>query len=277
MGGGGGVRRLSLAMAGALLVTQPTVAVADPTAFKDDDGITAGASTPGYSKPGVSRRPSAITCSYHDPYAPKIPGTGTTFPREVIPAEGGTFVRICKRPDGTEVSNKIVVIPPREPSGEVLARDALSHEPLPTPQPRTSPPNAKTYVNFETWLAVDDWSPVEASASVPGLTTTVMAEPTEATWKMGDGQTVVCKGPGKPYDLSLPEGAQRTDCSHIYRRSSAGMGPDNTYPASVTVTYRVTWSASDGSGGELGDLPVTTNFRMRVREIQVVNVYPRDP
>ncbi|MBW3613682.1 MAG: hypothetical protein KY439_00005, partial [Actinobacteria bacterium] len=191
--------------------------------------------------------------------------------------EGGTFIRICKRADGTEVSNKIVVIPPRVAAGGVLARDALSYEPLPTPQPVTSPPNAKTYVNFETWLALDDWSRVEATASVPGLTTAVTAEPTEAIWKMGDGETVVCKGPGKAYDLTLPDDAQRTDCSHVYRRSSAGVGPDNTYPASVTVTYRVTWSASDGSQGDLGLLPVTTNFAMRVREVQVINVYPRDP
>lgn len=94
---------------------------ADKIAIKDERGIGAGASTP--DAPGVAplrprvHRHSSISCAYHDPAAPKLPGTGDTFPRATPGPEGGTFVRICTAEDGTEVSNRVVEIPPRPAPG----------------------------------------------------------------------------------------------------------------------------------------------------------------
>ncbi|MDP9440645.1 MAG: hypothetical protein M3P34_00360 [Actinomycetota bacterium] len=239
----------------------------------------AGASTPG--APEVRRgrprphRHSSVRCSYHDPAAPKLPGTGNTFPRATPGPEGGTFVRICMAPDGTEVTNRVIEVPPRPaptPTPRRLAEEALDYTPLPLPEPITSPDDWSTIVNFSTWLAVADWSPATAEAAVSGLATTVVATPLRAVWDMGDGTQVVCAGPGRRYDFSVPDDEQRTDCFHTYRTSSAGAGPDDAYEASVTVVYQVTWSATDGSGGDLGELPVTRRFPMEVGEVQALVV-----
>lgn len=260
-----------LVISTGLMVGTAGPSFAGPKAEKNENGIGAGASTPGGSAPTQrSSRRSSVKCTYGEISGELFDSDGTPMP---VPEGGHAYSRICTDASGREVSNRVVIVPARSPLQ--LAREALSYEPLPRPQPVTSPPNAETYVNLQTWLAVTGWEPVETSASVPGLTTTVVAAPERAIWTMGDGETVSCSGPGEVYDRSLPEEAQDTDCSHVYRRSSAAVGVDNNYPASVTVTYHVTWSASDGSRGDLGLLPVTTNFPMRVREVQVVNVYPR--
>ena len=261
------------------LLSLPKTAVADIKAVRDESGITAGASTPR----GPEARPfqprvhshSSITCAYHDPSAPKLPGTGDTFPLATPGPEGGMFVRICTAADGTEVSNRVVDIPPRQapgPTPRVLAEEALAYTPVPRPEPITSPGDWSTIVNFPTWLAVSDWSPATAQAAVSGLATTVVATPERAVWDMGDGAQVVCAGPGGRYDVSVPDDEQHTDCAHTYRTSSAGAAVDDAYDAAVTVVYHVTWSATDGSGGDLGELPVTRRFPIRVGEVQALVV-----
>lgn len=268
----------SLLVVAALLVL-PEPAVADTKAIRDESGIGAGASTPGAPEAQPFRprahRHSSISCAYHDPNAPKLPGTGDTFPRATPGPEGGTFVRICTASDGTEVSNRVVDVPPRStpgPTPSSLAEEALAYTPVPRPDPITSPGDLSTIVKFPTWLAVADWSPATAKAAVSGLTTTVMATPLRAVWDMGDGTQEVCAGPGRRYDPSVPDDEQRSDCTHTYRTSSAGAGPDDAYEAAVTVVYHVTWSATDGSGGDLGELPVTRRFPMRVGEVQALVV-----
>lgn len=262
-------------LAAGLLFGTSAPSFAAPHGEKDANGIGAAASTPG--SPPVQRvgRRSSVRCTYSEIDLVSLKIYDVDGSEIAVPEGAHAYSRICKDATGREVSNRVVVVPPRTPVQ--LAREALSYEPLPKPQPATSPPDAQTYVNLQTWLAVTGWESVETSASVPGLTTTVVAEPTEAVWKLGDGETLVCAGPGKTYDHTVPEEHQDTDCGHVYRRSSAGATPDNNYPASVTVNYHVTWSATDGSRGDLGLLPVTTNFPMRVREVQLVNVDPRSP
>lgn len=269
----------------AALPVLPEPAVADTKAIRDESGIIAGASTPGAPEAEAqpfrprAHRHSSITCAYHDPAAPKLPGTGNTFPRATPGPEGGTFVRICMAPDGTEVSNRVVEVPPRSTPGPTpgptprgLAEEALEYTPLPRPEPITSPDDWSTIVNFPTWLAVADWSPATAEAAVSGLATTVVATPLRAMWDMGDGTQVVCAGPGRRYDLSVPDDGQRSDCTHTYQTSSAGAGPDDAYEVGVTVVYHVIWRATDGSGGDLGELPVTRRFPMRVGEVQALVV-----
>lgn len=254
-------------------------AAADKIAVKDERGIGAGASTPAADGAGPLRprahHHSTVTCTYHDPNAPKLPGTGDTFPPVTPGPEGGTFVRICTAEDGTEVSNRIVDVPPRPspgPTPQGLAEEALTYTPVPRPEPVTSPGDWSTIVNFPTWLAVADWSTATAQAAVAGLATTVVATPLRAVWDTGDGTQVVCAGPGRRYDSSVPDDEQQSDCTHIYRTSSAGAGPYDAYDAGVTVVYHVTWSATDGSGGDLGELPVTRRFPMRVGEVQALVV-----
>lgn len=137
-------------------------------------------------------------------------------------------------------------------------------------------PPGPSFVNFKTWLAVQDWAPVTATASLGGISSTVTGVPQRVTWEMGpaDG-TVVCDGPGDRYDPDMPDEWQDTDCGYTYRRSSAGVGADNAYSARVVVTYNVTWTSSDGTSGVVGPVSRSTTFSVPVAEIQALNTNQR--
>jgi len=80
---------------------------------------------------------------------------------------------------------------------------------------------------------------------------------------MGDGQQTTCNGPGAPY----PNDA---NCSVTYIDTSANQ-PNLSYPATVWVYYHASWKATDGTSGDLGTIATSTNFGVRVAEIQTVN------
>ncbi len=90
---------------------------------------------------------------------------------------------------------------------------------LPTHRIQVNP--TEPVVHVETWLWLDDatWATREQTASAGGVTATVRASPRRVTWDMGNGDRVVCDGPGTPYDPSNPAEAQSTGCSYTYRHS----------------------------------------------------------
>lgn len=154
-------------------------------------------------------------------------------------------------------------------TGADVARQAFASFKLAAPVPKTAPPG-ELVVQFPTWLWVQAWQAQSATASVPGLSATVTAAPTKVVWTMGDGGSVTCLGPGTPYDPNVPAEQQSTDCSYIYHESSAGQ-PGQVYRGSVTVSYGASWTATDGTGGNLGALTATAPFTARVAEIQAIN------
>ena len=104
--------------------------------------------------------------------------------------------------------------------------------------------------------------------SVPGVTVSVSAQPQRVIWTMGNGDSVVCNGPGTPYDTSKPEAAQRSDCSYTYRRSSAGQ-PQERYLLSATVEWSATWSVVGApGGGALPGIRRSATVPVRVAEVQ---------
>lgn len=161
-----------------------------------------------------------------------------------------------------------VFVPTRTPAD--LRDEAFGHLALPTPTVAMSPP-ADQAVQFPTWLWVnDDWTARSSTVSVPGVTVVVTATPERTVWDTGDGAIVVCAGPGRRYDLSLPDEAQQTDCSHTYTRTG-------DYQVSARVDWHVTWTVDGAPGG--GDLGVvsrsTPPIAVRVAEIQALNSHPR--
>jgi hypothetical protein len=102
------------------------------------------------------------------------------------------------------------------------------------------------------------------------VSVTVVAEPREARWDMGDGTVLTC-GPGVPWDPAGPAD-QRTDCSHVYQFVS-DEEPGGTYAASVTVVWAVRWSATTGESGTLPAASRTTTFALDVTERQAVVSY----
>ncbi len=161
-----------------------------------------------------------------------------------------------------------VYVSRRDPA-ELLA-EARRYLPLPFPEPHLSPAGDQI-VNLPSWLWVGGWEPERSSVSVPGITVTVTAHPESVVWSMGDGTTVVCNGPGTPYDPNRPESEQTPTCTHTFRRSSASQ-PGLTYPLAVTVRWRASWDVSGfPGGGALGTIDRTTTLAVRVGEVQSIN------
>ena len=155
-----------------------------------------------------------------------------------------------------------------------LAQQASDRAPIPLPDVHLNPPESgEQVVNLTTWMWIDRsvWQPVSATASAGGVTVTATAAPESVRWAMGNGDVVTCAGPGTPYDPNRPSSEQQSDCSYVYRHSSAS-APDGAFTATATITWHVTWTAAGvAGGGDLGTASRTTTFAVRVAEIQAVN------
>jgi hypothetical protein len=141
---------------------------------------------------------------------------------------------------------------------------------LPLPVPVVGPPKEHAIVNYREWLAVTQPAPVSATVGTPAVTVTATATPVSMSWDMGDGHRVDCDGfgqvwAGQPVDF-IPL------CSYLYTWPSVD-SPGDVYPASVKLVWKVSWRASTGEGGVLGDLTTTTAFGMHVGEVQTVYSY----
>ena len=235
----------------------------------DTSGCTVGAGSGGGS--GTSSGDSGPTC-YFVPLAPGEAPPSSFFDvnGDPTPTDGSGlwYEEDC---GGSVQAVYIKNVDPTK-----LRDEALAHVSWPSPGLNFNPPGEQV-VGFSSWLWLDadQWRPVSASVSVPGVSVSVTARPERAVWHMGDGSDVTCAGPGTPYDESRPASEQHTDCSYTYGRSSAGE-PGDAYRVSVTIDWHVTWSVTGAAGG--GDLGVfsrtTPPVAVRVGEVQAVNTDP---
>lgn len=234
----------------------------------EDDTPVVYVSTPGST--GAAKK-SEITCTYarvgdKNTKVYEVDGT------EIVHDEPGYwYVKRCFNAEGDEVQSETVWIGVVDPAD--LAAQARKALPLPLPEVATSPDSGgDQLVGIPTWLWINGgWAPASATAALPGASVTVTAVPDSVTWEMGDGSKVVCRGPGTPYDARRPSDQQTTDCSHTYRRSSAGQ-PNDRFAVAATVAWRASWTASGvAGGGSLGVVTRTTRFGLRVAEAQALN------
>jgi hypothetical protein len=159
------------------------------------------------------------------------------------------------------------------PAPGVLGQIARRYLVLPSPVIRSSPaPGDLQLVHLPVWLWVSwaVWAPQSKTATVPGERVTATATPVSVTWRMGDGSTVTCHGPGIPYTSRYNPGAASPDCGHTYSRSSAGQS-GGVYHVTATITWDITWRATGGVGGTLPPLFFTAAVAFRVAESQAVN------
>ena len=178
------------------------------------------------------------------------------------PIEGTPYWIVCT--DG--YVNILVYNPANVIDPGTLARRAFAELPLIYPRPRTAPPIAgKQLVGVRTWLWVDpgDWRPMSATATIVGLSATVIAQPTKVIWTMGDGSTVTCYGPGTPYDPNVADSDQSSDCTHIYQH-------DGAYTVLATMVWTVSWTATNGQGGTLPNVQRSTQFLLNAEQRQAV-------
>jgi hypothetical protein len=87
---------------------------------------------------------------------------------------------------------------------------------------------------------------------------------------MGDGNTIVCDGPGTPWDPNLPAAQQSPSCSYVYRRSSADQ-PNASYLVRASIDWSTSWVAVGAAGGgALGPAVTTGQLPVQVGEVQAL-------
>ncbi len=154
----------------------------------------------------------------------------------------------------------------------ILAELQVATFELPAPGAQTSPDPAHTQiVRVPVWLWLDDgWETMSATATAGPVTSTVTATPARVVWDMGTGSPWTCDNPGTPYDPARADAVQRPSCAYTYERTSVGE-PGEVFAVSATVHWHVTWTSNLGVGGDLGELSSTTDFELRVAQLQAIN------
>ncbi|UZJ34225.1 hypothetical protein [Streptomyces endophytica] len=153
----------------------------------------------------------------------------------------------------------------------VVVQQAVSRLKLPKPVIHTSPrEDLVQVVNVPTWMWVERgaWGPVTTAAAVDGLEVTATARPRRTVWSMGDGGSVVCRGPGTPYSAEYGPKASSPDCGYTYRRASTSE-PAKAFPVSVRVIWDVEWRGG-GRSGTVPGLAMSARRRLVVDEVQAV-------
>jgi hypothetical protein len=171
---------------------------------------------------------------------------------------------------------RVIVEVPRgegDAGGPPFAAWERALELLSLPSPRIAVNPSDPVVHVETWLWVEavSWRGHGETASAGGVTATVNAIPRRVVWDMGNGDQVVCEGPGAAYDPTEPHDAQATDCSYTYRHTSAGR-PGDAYEVTATLEWEISWTVVGATGG--GTLPAattSTTVPVQVGEMQALN------
>ncbi len=194
--------------------------------------------------------------------------SGTGMPNTVHNAtQGYWLVDTCKllyQPGG------MTWVPTTPPVAQIVAQTALSTAAWPKIAPSFDPTPDRLLVRFPIWLHLSSgWEQVAATATIAGVTATVMAKPESATWAMGDGTSITCHSAGTAYDanLSWSTNISRRDCGYTYATSSA-VQPGGRFAVKVTVHYGVTWTSNFGGGGSLGEYDRSASTSVAVGQVQ---------
>jgi hypothetical protein len=200
---------------------------------------------------------------------------------------GSWYSVSCYLADGSSVT-QTEWIPDQAPAAAptvtpyevALQAEASIHLPEPT---TATDPSSEAVVNLPTWLWIgaSGWHAYSVGASVGSVSAVAVATPLSVSWSMGDGQSVICAGPGTPFNSGRPALEQSTNCSYDYPVTSAGEASsdgdpnDGSFAVTATVTWSVTWSSVGAAGG--GNLPTlftSSGFRLRVGQVESIDAIP---
>jgi hypothetical protein len=149
-----------------------------------------------------------------------------------------------------------------------LMEVARSELKVPVLRPATAPPlPRKGLVGLPEWYWIPNgWRPINVTVSAGPVWATVTATPVSLSFDAGGGQPgSSCTGPGAQYRRG-----GHTGCSYTYTQSSATQ-PGGRYAAAITVTWRVSWTGSGGTGGLLDPgLQIAFPFSLQIAEGQAL-------
>ncbi|WP_327749944.1 ATP/GTP-binding protein [Streptomyces europaeiscabiei] len=191
------------------------------------------------------------------------------------PGDGAVYEQTCGwgGVDGNAIVRMVwLAEPPAQETVDpaVLAQRAVDSMTLLGPDIASPRAAGKYTVGVPMWMWVNQsattFGPNTASASAGGITVTATAKVSKIVWKMGDGASVTCNGPGTPYQAS--EGmAQSPTCGHVYSKTSAG-AKNGKFPVTATSTWTIDWQGG-GQAGQLTEIR-QTNGQVAIGELQVV-------
>ncbi|MEU0650340.1 ATP/GTP-binding protein [Streptomyces umbrinus] len=214
----------------------------------------------------------ANVCTYE--LADPQPPAGSLDWEGHAPGDGAVYEQSCTRDGGqlTIVSMVWLADPPEDEAVDpaVLAQRAVDSMTLLGPDVASPRAAGKYTVGVPMWMWVNQsattYGPNTASASAGGITVTATAKVSKIVWKMGDGASVTCNGPGTPYQAS--EGmAQSPTCGHMYSKTSAG-ARSGKFPVTATSTWTIDWEGG-GAAGQLAEIR-ETDVQVAIGELQVV-------
>jgi hypothetical protein len=233
-----------------------------------------------------------LNCS-HGSGTPGVPGSGgggsgtSKYACTLTPLSAAQvhFLGLPAAPKGDKW--EAITCPGRSPFGGVtlvsangapavtpqeLLQIAMGELKVPALQPEMAPPlGSDGLVGLPEWIWIPgpQWQQVTVTVRAGPVWAEAIATPQQLTFFPGGGLPgTSCAGPGSAYTGRA--GAAGTDCTYTYGQSSA-LQPDNAYQASVTVTWRVTWIGSGGSGGVVdAGLQVGFPVAVRVAEAQAL-------
>ena len=153
-----------------------------------------------------------------------------------------------------------------------LARAAVEAAAIPAPSVETNPRittddgvEGAAVVGVDTWVWAASGTPshVEVRATAGSTSVSVSADAGGLSLSAPRARTR-CTGWGEPWR----EGASRegdSDCVVVFTRSAARV------PLTVSATYDITWTSTNGRSGTLEALTTTTTIDLPVAEIQTIN------
>lgn len=162
-------------------------------------------------------------------------------------------------------------------SGRTLATAAWKAVKIPQPTIETNPKvgsQGATLVGMDTWVWATGNTPrsVTVTASAGTTSATVTASSAGLQLSAPDGKPS-CQGFGIAWHSGMPEGS--SPCTISFNRSSAHLG--GTTPLTVSVAYSATYTATDGSGGDLPAVTATTTINLPVAEVQTLTTNSKNP
>lgn len=153
----------------------------------------------------------------------------------------------------------------------VVAQQAVDSMKLVGPKVASPSADGRYVVGVPMWMWVTPsattFGPNTAKASAGGVTVTATAKVSKVVWSMGDGEKVICDGPGTPF-TNKRRSVESPDCGHRYQEPST-QEDGRKYHLKATAYWNVTWQASTG---EEGQLPTTreSDVAFTVGELQAV-------
>ncbi|PZS30747.1 MAG: hypothetical protein DLM61_09965 [Pseudonocardiales bacterium] len=162
-----------------------------------------------------------------------------------------------------------------------LAQQAFDTIVFPHPSGHRSPSEGldyngypMTYLRLWTYFWTDPatWKTLTATASAAGLTATVTAVPVSLSFDPGDFSAVQsCAGAGRPWVESDGNSAPSSGaCGYQYSKVT-GPGYDHPITSTQTIVWKITWTGTGNTGGQIPGLSTSTSGQLNVLQIKTVN------